>query len=116
MKKLLSLRALVAPLALAAATLQLPQAIAASEAGAFPNKPVHIIVPLAAGGSADKLTRTLAERLSVLWDQTVVVENVAGASGNIGAARVAKSAPDGYTLLQQGEGLTLNAILFRELP
>lgn len=116
MKKLLSLRALLAPLALAAATLQLPQALAASEANVFPNKPVRIIVPVAAGGSADKLTRTLAERLGVLWGQTVVVENVAGASGSIGAARVAKSAPDGYTLLQQGEGLTLNAILFRELP
>lgn len=116
MKKLLSLRALLAPLALVAATLQLPQALAASEATVFPSKPVRIIVPVAAGGSADKLTRTLAERLGVLWGQTMVVENVAGASGSIGAARVAKSAPDGYTLLQQGEGLTLNAILFRELP
>lgn len=116
MKKLFSLRALLAPLALAAVTLQLPQALAASEATVFPSKPVRIIVPVAAGGSADKLTRTLAERLGVLWGHTVVVENVAGASGSIGAARVAKSAPDGYTLLQQGEGLTLNAILFRELP
>ncbi len=89
---------------------------ATTTAPSFPNKPVRIIVPVAAGGSADKLTRTLAERLSVLWGQSVVVENIAGASGTIGAAKVAKAAPDGYTLLQQGEGLTLNGILFRSLP
>lgn len=89
---------------------------ATTTAPSFPNKPVRIIVPVAAGGSADKLTRTLAERLSVLWGQSVVVENIAGASGTIGAAKVAKAAPDGYTLLQQGEGLTLNGILFRALP
>jgi tripartite-type tricarboxylate transporter receptor subunit TctC len=71
---------------------------------------------VAPGGSADKLTRTLAERLAVRWGQPVVVENVAGASGSIGAARVAKAPADGYTLLQQGEGLTLNAILFPALP
>jgi len=82
----------------------------------FPSKPVRIIVPVAPGGSADKLTRTLGERLSQLWGQTVIVENVAGASGTIGAGKVAKAAPDGYTLLQQGEGLMLNSILFRDLP
>jgi tripartite-type tricarboxylate transporter receptor subunit TctC len=73
-------------------------------------------VPVAAGGSADKLTRLLAERLTALWDQSVVVENVVGASGTIGAARVAKAPADGYTLMQAGEGVTLNAILFPNLP
>jgi len=58
----------------------------------------------------------LADRLAALWGQSVIVENVAGASGTIGAARVAKAAPDGYTLLQQGEGITLNGILFHNLP
>ena len=101
--------------ALAAATLHIPL-VQASEADAFPSKPVRIVVPVAAGGSADKLTRTLADKLNQLWGRSVVVENIAGASGTIGAAKVAKSTADGYTLLQQGEGLTLNAILFRELP
>jgi tripartite-type tricarboxylate transporter receptor subunit TctC len=86
------------------------------DAAGYPSRPVRIIVPVAAGGSADKLTRLVAERLTALWGQTVVVENVAGASGTIGAARVAKAPADGYTLMQQGEGITLNAILFNQLP
>ncbi len=103
--------------AFAATTFHASRSHAASDAAAgFPSKPVRIIVPVAPGGSADKLTRTLADRLGTLWGQSVIVENVAGASGTIGAARVAKAAPDGYTLLQQGEGLTLNGILFRGLP
>ncbi|KQP13602.1 tripartite tricarboxylate transporter substrate binding protein [Pseudorhodoferax sp. Leaf267] len=105
------LRTLAAGLALTA--LALPALHAAPD---FPTKPVRIVVPVAPGGSADKLTRLIADKLTALWGQNVVVENVAGASGTIGAARVAKAAPDGYTLLQQGEGLTLNSILFQELP
>jgi tripartite-type tricarboxylate transporter receptor subunit TctC len=89
---------------------------AAAGTGDFPSKPVHIVVPVAAGGSADKLTRLLAERLSAAWGQNVLVENVVGASGTIGAARVAKAAADGYTLMQGGEGVTLNAILLPRLP
>ncbi|XAH23799.1 tripartite tricarboxylate transporter substrate binding protein [Xylophilus sp. GW821-FHT01B05] len=87
----------------------------ADDAAAYPSKPVRIIVPVAAGGSADKLTRLVADQLGILWKQPVVVENVAGASGTIGAARVAKAPADGYTLMEQGEGLTLNAILYRHL-
>jgi tripartite-type tricarboxylate transporter receptor subunit TctC len=91
-------------------------ASAADEAADFPSRPVYIVVPVAAGGSADKLTRLIAERLTRRWGQPVVVENLAGASGTIGAARVAKAAADGYMLMQQGEGLTLNDILFDHLP
>jgi tripartite-type tricarboxylate transporter receptor subunit TctC len=89
---------------------------AADDAAGFPSRPVHIVVPVAAGGSADKLTRLIAQGLTERWGQSVVVENLAGASGTIGAARVAKAPADGYTLLQQGEGLTLNGILFDRLP
>ncbi|MBO0986996.1 tripartite tricarboxylate transporter substrate binding protein [Delftia sp. SD018] len=108
-----ALRALLLPL-FSALALHAPVALASADS--FPNKPVRIIVPVAPGGSADKLTRTLADKLAALWGQSVVVENVAGASGTIGAAKVAKAAPDGYTLLQQGEGLTLNGLLFAQLP
>ncbi len=83
---------------------------------AYPAKPVKIVVPVAAGGSADKLTRLVAEKLTEKWGQAVVVENVVGASGTIGATRVARAPADGYTLMEQGEGLTLNAILYRDLP
>lgn len=88
----------------------------AEDRAGFPQKPVKIIVPVAAGGSADKLTRVLAEKLSEKWGQSVIVENVTGASGTIGSAKVAKAPADGYTLLQTGEALTLNSLLFKKLP
>jgi tripartite-type tricarboxylate transporter receptor subunit TctC len=65
----------------------------------WPNRPVRMIVAYPAGGSTDIAARLLAERLSRLWGQAVVVENRGGAAGTIGADSVAKSAPDGYTLL-----------------
>lgn len=110
------LRALGAPALGALAAPLSPLAAHAATEAAYPARTVRIVVPVAPGGSADKLTRILADRLASLWGQSVVVENIAGASGTLGAARVAKAAPDGLTLLQQGEGITLNAILFRELP
>ncbi len=77
---------------------------------------IRIVVPVAAGGSADKLARTLAPRLSEKWGRPVVVDNVVGASGTLGAAQVAKARPDGSTLLLAGEGVTLNAVLYKSLP
>ncbi len=101
----------------AAALVGVPSTVhAVDSATSFPTRPVRIVVPVAPGGSADKLARTLALRLGEKWHQPVVVENVVGASGTIGAAQVAKARPDGHVLLLGGEGVTLNASLFKTLP
>src|SRR3990172_8560731 len=65
----------------------------------FPAKPVHLVVPFAPAGAGDLFGRTVAQRYKEAWGQEVVVENRGGAGGTIGAGYVAKSAPDGYTLL-----------------
>ena len=84
-----------AGLALAATLAVLPQA----DAQDYPSRPVKIIVPFPAGGTADVMPRVIGEWLSRKWGQPVVVENRTGAAGNIGAEAVAKAEPDGYTLL-----------------
>ena len=83
----------------------------------FPNKPIHFICPLPAGGDVDIVTRILANKLSELLGQQVIVENRVGASGTIGAAHAAKSTPDGYTLFMGGVGNTVTApFLYKNLP
>ena len=72
---------------------------AASRAQPFPSKPIKLVVPFAAGGTADVLGRVIGQELSKGYGQAVVVENRGGAGGNLGAEAVAKSSPDGYTLL-----------------
>ena len=83
-----------------AVVLGLFQAAAPHTAGAqsYPTRPVTLIVPYPAGGPSDVLTRILAERLKTALGQPIVIENVTGAGGSIGVGRVARSAPDGYTL------------------
>ena len=83
----------------------------------YPNKPIRLIVPFAAGGGTDLLGRTLAQKLNEAWGQPVLVDNRAGGGGNIGTDAVAKAPPDGYTLLMGYVGnLAINPYLFRSLP
>ena len=88
----------------------------AGAAEAYPARPVHIVVPVSAGGSTDKIARLIAQRLGEHWGQPVVVENVPGAGGSIGAARVAKARPDGYTLLMHSDAVVLNTVLMKRPP
>jgi len=91
--------------------------VAANAQEKYPAKPLRIIVPFAPGGSTDIFARLVAERLQAPLGQTVVVENRAGASGNIGADAVAKSAPDGHTLLMATTGvMAINNALFKSMP
>ena len=86
-------------------------------AQAWPSKPIRYIVPFAAGGTTDILARTISEKLSVALGQPVIVENKPGAGGGVGAAEVARAAPDGYTIM--GGTISthaINATLYSSLP
>ena len=97
-------------LLLAAAVVASPTALGQS----YPNKPGKIIVPFSPGTAADIAARVLGVRLSEAWGQGVVIENQAGAAGNIGAAAVAKSTPDGYTLVMLGINHVINPSLYKD--
>ena len=83
---------------------------------AWPNKPVRLVVPFSPGGSTDVIGRLLGQKLSVLWGQPVIVENRAGAGGNVGADVVAKAPADGYTLLMASGSITINPSLYKRMP
>ena len=105
------------PLRALAAFGLLVLSLAAFGQASYPNKPVRIIVPFAAGGVADLLPRIVGEKLSQKWGQPVVVENKPGASGNIGMEIGVRAEPDGYTLVLAPTGnLTVNPTLFPKLP
>src|SRR5438876_6694201 len=78
----------------------------------YPNKPVHVVVPFTAGSATDILARSFGQKLSEMWGQPVVVDNRPGAGGTIGAAVVAKSAPDGYTLLVHSAAHAYNPSIY----
>jgi len=83
----------------------------------WPQKPVKMVVPFAAGGATDVVARLLAQKLGETWGQSVIVENRAGAGGNIGADAVAKSPADGYTILMaSGSIVTANPHMYKTLP
>lgn len=82
----------------------------------WPGKPVRIVVPFAAGGSTDVVARMIGQKLSVLWGQPVIVDNRAGAGGNLGADMVAKSQADGYTLLMASGSITINPHIYKRMP
>ena len=88
---------------------------AQKQAAPWPNRTVHLIAPIAAGGPTDALARIVAEQLSRTWGQQVVVENKGGAGTNLGNEYVARSEPDGYTVLYATISLATNASLYRSL-
>ena len=97
-----------ASLALAAVT---------ATANTFPEKTVNLIVPQTPGGASDTLARIMAQQLEGTWNKSVVVENKAGAGGNIGMESVAKSSADGHTLLMSFVGThAINGSLYKSLP
>ena len=106
---------LAASLAVATTLTMTPLASVAQ--GAWPNKPVRIIVPFPAGGSTDVIARQLAQHLGNTLGQQFVVENKAGAGGNIGTDAMAKAAPDGYTIgLSTSGPLANNKSLYKDMP
>src|SRR5271165_1403916 len=82
----------------------------------YPVKSVRLIEPFGAGGGPDLVSRALAQELAVLWGQPVTVENIPGAGATAGPAQVAKSPPDGYTLLVSTSAQAYSAALLKNLP
>ena len=101
-------------LAIALSALTFPSGNALAQT--YPNRPIRIIVPFAAGGAVDAIARLLGNKLSEQFGQPVVVENRAGAGGNLAPDAVAKAAPDGYTILLTTNGQAISPSLYRTLP
>lgn len=110
MKKIISLALTIASL------MAVPIAGAQSSTQSFPNKPIRFVVPFPPGGGNDILARALAPKMSEILGQQVVIDNRAGAGGNIGADFVAKSPPDGYTIVIASNQVTMNPWIYSKLP
>ena len=87
-----------------------------ASAAEFPQRPVRIVVPIGPGSSMDIIARVLGQKLNEAWGQPVIVDNRAGAGGNIGAETVAKAAPDGYTLLFASSSFAISPSVYRKMP
>jgi tripartite-type tricarboxylate transporter receptor subunit TctC len=103
-------------LATLAAALLCFTAIQAFAQGAYPAKPLKLVVPVTTGGPSDLVARILGDKLAAAFGKPVIVENRPGASQTVGAAAVAKSDPDGYTLLQAAANMAINPLLMNDLP
>ncbi|MDO9115307.1 MAG: tripartite tricarboxylate transporter substrate binding protein [Polaromonas sp.] len=90
--------------------------LAASAQGAYPNKPIRVIVPFAAGSTTDIIARAIADKMGQSMGQTLVIDNRGGASGTIGQAAVATAAPDGYTIMVHSSSHTVSPSTFAKLP
>ena len=101
-----------AKLVLMAGALLVSSAVAAQD---FPHKPVRIIVPFSAGGATDIVTRVVAQKLTETWGQTMVVDNRAGASGNIAADIVARAPADGYTVFFANSSIAISPAIYKKL-
>ncbi|WP_426958042.1 Bug family tripartite tricarboxylate transporter substrate binding protein [Muricoccus radiodurans] len=101
--------------ALVGAALALP-AIRASAQGAWPNRPLRVIVPYPPGGGSDTVARLIYPRVSARLGQPIVIENRGGATGSIGEAALARTDPDGYTFMHDAGAVVVNPALFRNLP
>ena len=91
-------------------------ALGPAGAQGYPTKPIRVIVPFAAGGAVDVLARLVSAKMSDSIGQPVIIENRAGAAGNVAADAVAKSPPDGYTILQNTNGQAISPSLYKSLP
>lgn len=102
---------------MAAVSLTSLFAVTANSQAAFPERQITLVIPFAAGGSTDVVGRVLAQRMSEILGQQVIVQNIAGAGGNLGADNVARSEPDGYTILM-GTVAThaLNPLILKSIP
>jgi tripartite-type tricarboxylate transporter receptor subunit TctC len=102
--------------ALAIALTASALSVADAAAQTYPSKPIRIVVPFVAGGAVDTLARIMGAKLSEQLGQPVIVENRPGAGGNVAADAVAKSPPDGYTILQNTNGQAISPAIYRSLP
>jgi tripartite-type tricarboxylate transporter receptor subunit TctC len=99
-----------------AATLLLPAACGGDDGGAYPDRQITIVVPFAAGGPTDTVTRLLGKPMSTALGQQIVVQNVEGAGGTVAAGQVANAEPDGYTVLMHHIGMSTAPTLYPNLP